>query len=133
LVHAGEADAGAIFAAPGGAGDARDGLAGEIKDLATGVKVVAHTGEVPNEPVVFRRGLPPETARKVAAALTAFAATPAGRAALAELSGITGLIPAVDADYDGLRETLRAIGKDVAEMVPGGWELAIRNEPLKLD
>ena len=133
MVYEGKADAGAIFASPVDGDDARRGVERELPDVMKKVKVVAYTDEVPNEPVVFRRGLPPELAVKVAASLSRFAETPGGGIALGDLSGITGFKAATDADYDGLRKTLRVIGKDVADMVPGGWELAIRNEPLKLD
>ena len=133
MVYAGGADAGAVFAATGEGDDARRDVAGELKDVMSRVKVIAYTDEVPNEPVVFRRGLKPEVALKVAASLAKFAETPAGRKALYDLSGITGFKTATDRDYDGLRATLRAVGRDVADLVPGGWELKIRNEPPAFD
>lgn len=106
--------------------DARDEL--DAPDVADKVTVLATTDAVPNEPVVFRKGLPAEVRERVIAGMQAVIGTDAGRAAFAQLNDITGLKPVTDADYDEVREALAALGKQVDEMVPGGGLLELQEQ-----
>lgn len=113
---AGEVDAAATF------GEAR-----------TGLRVLAETGTVPNEPVFFSAAVLPEAREKVTRALVDFAATPEGRALFEQLGGITGFAPVIDGAYDEVHDLLGNIDRSVADLVPGGRHLVDRrNAPLDI-
>jgi phosphonate transport system substrate-binding protein len=84
----------------------------------TGVRVLARTGEVPNEPIFFSRRVPAPTRTRLAAALAELAATPDGAALLADLGGITGFAPVTDRDYAPVRELLAATQRTLLDVVP---------------
>ncbi len=103
---------------------------GEVAAAAThagqpldGLRVLAGTGTVPNEPLFFHADLPAATADKIADALVALAATPEGAAILADTAGITGFTPVTDADYQPVHDLLAATQKQLADVVPGGHTL----------
>lgn len=54
-------------------------------------------------PITANRRVPPAEARKVTAALTELALTPQGRLLLKK-AGLSGIVPAVDSDWDELRK-----------------------------
>jgi ABC-type phosphate/phosphonate transport system substrate-binding protein len=78
------------------------------------VKVIGYTEEIPNEPWVIRSGLfaDPQENEKVKGyvveALEAYAASPAGKKAIDELAGATGIERVSDASYDKIREVIIA-------------------------
>jgi phosphonate transport system substrate-binding protein len=124
MVYERKADAGFTFQ------DARTRLASEYPDVAEKVVVVATTDEVPNEPVVFRKGVPGDVREKIVTAMESMAQTEGGRAVLADLNQVTGLHRVTDADYDPIRGALEGLGKQLDEMVPGGGILKLkRMEP----
>jgi ABC-type phosphate/phosphonate transport system substrate-binding protein len=91
-----------------------------------GLRRLATTGQVPNEPVFFHPRVPRATREKVAAALVALSSTDPGRALLAETGGVTGFAPIADADYAEVRDLLAATQHDLADVVPGAWRLLDR-------
>lgn len=96
---------------------------------AQGLKVLAVTGKVPNEPVVFRKGLSAEKSASIKAAFIGLNATKEGRKALGAVADITGF-KAVDGEvYKPLHELLRSEGKVVYDLVPEGWAIHRLNEP----
>ena len=95
------------------------------------LRVLARTGEVPNEPVVFRAGVPIAVRQRIVGALTSMAGTEAGRGILGRVAGITGFIPAADADYADVGRLLRESRQKLEDLVPGGWQLVNeRRRPL---
>jgi phosphonate transport system substrate-binding protein len=54
---------------------------------------------------------------RIVQALIDFAKSPEGKPVMINLYGIEGLLPASDADYDGLRQMLKEQGMDVEELV----------------
>jgi len=128
MVYEQKADAGFTFQ------DARTRLASEFPDVMEQVVVVATTDEVPNEPVVFRKGVPAKVRERIVTAMEALIQTDEGRAVFADLNQITGLHPVTDADYDPIRGALQGLGKQLDEMVPGGGILKLKrmepDEPL---
>ena len=99
-----------------------------IVELA-GLKVLAVTGRVPNEPVIFRRGLDEKKRQAIEAAFISLAAKPECRKALGALADITGFKPADPSVYRPLHELLRSEGKAVYDLVPQGWEIHRLNQP----
>lgn len=86
-----------------------------------GLRVVARTAEIPNEPVFFRPGVSSDLRRRFSDALVQVAAGPRGRELLGALGGITGFAPATDGDYAGVRREIEAASKELQDLVPGGW------------
>lgn len=117
-------------------------LKGEVYAAATyagqasrrpGLKILAFTGKVPNEPVIVRRGLAPEKRKALAAAFSSLGGTASGRKALAELADITGFRPADEAVYKPLHDLILADGQPVYDLVPEGWEIYRLNQPYYPD
>jgi len=98
-----------------------------------GLKVLAVTGTIPNEPVIVRHSLRPETRKALAAAFLSLGAAPEGRRALAAVADITGFRPADEAVYKPLHEFIRSSGKTVYDLVPEGWDIYRLNQPYYPD
>jgi phosphonate transport system substrate-binding protein len=119
MVYQGQVDAGATFYTPPGDGkiqDARRLVKTQYPDVEEKVRILKLTHEIPNDPIAFRKDLPLEMKQKIASAFIKFVATPAGRDAFSKLYGVTGIQSATDADYDGVREMLKALGKSPSEL-----------------
>lgn len=120
MVYNGQVDAGATFYTPEAEGkiqDARRLVMTQFPDVAEKVKIVALTEEIPIEPIVFRKDLPPEMKTKVVDALMAYVETPEGKAAFKALYDVTELRRATDADYDVVRKMLQALEMDPADLM----------------
>ena len=100
---------------------------------APGLKVLAVTGTVPNEPLVFRRGLRGEKLEAVKAAFLSLASTPEGRKALGSVADITGFRPVDSKVYKPLHDLLLANGRAVYDLVPQGWDIYRLNQPYMPD
>ncbi len=92
--------------------DARARVVTQYPDVFEKVKIIGFTDETPNDAWVVRLGLAPSAARDtqlrgaVRDALLAFAKTPEGRVSLERLYNISGLVPADDAVYAGIRKVV---------------------------
>jgi len=120
MVYKGDVDAGATFYAPKEdeqIEDARRLVLAKYPDVEKKLKIIEISEPIPNDPLVFRHDLPEEMKEKIVTALLAFVATPEGKEVFAKMYGVTGLKKASDADYDTVREMLRELGKDPAELV----------------
>lgn len=120
MVYKGEVDAGATFYAPKEdeqIEDARRLVLLKHPDVEKKLKIIEVSEPIPNDPLVFRHDLPEEMKEKIVTALLAFVATPEGKEVFSKMYGVTGLKKASDADYDTVREMLKALGKDPAELV----------------
>jgi len=124
MVYKGEVDAAATYySQPAGAGGGRDARAevlGQYPDIFAQVKIIALTDEIPNGPVAVSQYLPQDIKSKLVASLLEFANTAEGRGTLGNLYNVTGLTKAGDADYNGVQELIKKLGKSVEEVVPGG-------------
>ncbi|MEZ6013591.1 MAG: phosphate/phosphite/phosphonate ABC transporter substrate-binding protein [Planctomycetota bacterium] len=128
-------DAGATFYSPPTVVTAADGTTSETPrdararvltqypDVFEKVKIIDFTADTPNDAWVVRQGLDPDAAKDAAIrnavrdALLAFAATPEGAESLEGLYDITGLAPADDARYDGIRKLVLESGLDLESNV----------------
>ena len=115
---------------------------GEVSAAATyarqatrrpGIKILAYTGKIPNEPLIVRRGLDPEKRTLLVSAFLSLGDTKEGRRALGTIADITGFRPADEALYKPLHETLMNEGKTVYDLVPEGWDIYRLNEPYVPD
>ncbi len=121
-VYQGQVDAGATYYSPpdtktGVFRDARERVVTQYPDVADKVKILTLTDEIPNDPVIFRAGMPEDMMDDIVNALLKFVATPDGQEALYQIYSVRGLTPTKDSDYDVLREMLRQIGVDLEESV----------------
>lgn len=98
---------------------------------APGLKVLAVTGKVPNEPLVFRRGLYDDKRAALKKAFQDLSSTAAGRKALSALADITGFRQADQEAYKPLHELLLKSGKPVYDLVPEGWAIHRLNQPYR--
>lgn len=117
-VYQGDVDAGAVFysrpdSATGERLDARAKVATEHPDVFDVVKVIALTEEIPNDPVVIRKGLPQDVADRLIAALLQFQETPQGKASLMTIASVEGFTRTNDAEYQDVRTLVAKYGVDV--------------------
>lgn len=121
MIYQGQVDAGAAYySAPSEDGtirDARSRVITQFPDVADKVKVVAITDKIPNDPFVFRKGLPEEVTKKFISAVKKYLETEAGKTVFKNIYSVDGLVDSSDADYEGLRKTLEAINVNPAELL----------------
>lgn len=133
MVYQGQVDAGATYYSPPLKDkdgkleyrDARVRVKTQFPDVLDKVKIIGFTNETPNEPWVIRRGLykdaqKDEKVRKlVTEALIKYSETKEGHDALAGYYDITGVVPAKDSIYDGIREVVLEADIDLEAMFAG--------------
>lgn len=100
-VRAGAVEAAATYAAP-----------------RAGLRVVAETGAVPNEPVFFSPKVPVAVREKIERAFGAL-----DPALLGRLAGISGFAPTTDEAYRPVHDLLRDTARSAPDLVPGGRHL----------
>lgn len=98
-------------------------------DKHKGLRVLAVTGRVPNEPLVFRSDLAEAKREALKEAFLSLAAAREGRKALGAVADITGFRPVSAEVYRPLHELLRAQGKSVYDLMPEGWAIHRLNQP----
>jgi len=119
MVYQGQVDAGATFYSPEAEGkiqDARRLVKTQYPDVEDKVKIIELTDSIPNDPIVFRKGVPEEIKTAVTNAFMNFVKTPEGKDAFYKLYGVTDFQKAKDSDYDGVRAMLQAAGKSAEEL-----------------
>ncbi|HBE89405.1 MAG TPA: hypothetical protein DDW67_09745 [Elusimicrobia bacterium] len=94
-----------------------------------GLKVLAVTGRIPNEPLVVRRGLDAAKREKLLAAFVSLSSKPEGRKALGAMADITGFRPVDASVYKPIHDIIRKEGKSVYDLVPDGWNIHRLNQP----
>ncbi len=121
MIYQGQVDAGATFYSPpaqdGTPRDARSRVLTQFPDVMSKVKIIALTDEIANDPVVFSRELPAELIETIANAFIKYALLDEGKKVFTELYAIDGFKLASDSDYDGLRNAIRMLGKDLEEFI----------------
>lgn len=120
MVYRKQADAGATFYSPAEEGeiqDARRLVMTQFPDVQKVVRILAMTDPIPNDPIVFRKGMEPEIREAVIEAFQKFIASDEGQKSFKALYGVTGLVRASDEDYDEVRTMMKAVGVDATEML----------------
>lgn len=115
-----QVDAGATFYSPpenGEIQDARRLVKTQFPDVEQTVRIVKLTDAIPNDPIVFRKGMPEEMKTTIIDALMKFVATPEGKESFKKVYGVTDLQKATDADYDKVRKMMEELGVDVGSVM----------------
>jgi len=119
-VYDGKADVGCTFWAPEGDDGPRDARRAVIEtypDVMEKIKIIGFTDWIPNDTVTFRKNFPKDMKEKIVDALLEYANTEEGHKTLVNLLDIDNFVRATDADYEVVRQTLKAIGRDASELV----------------
>lgn len=136
MVYSGKVDAGAIYYAEhdpdGRIHDARAKLVDKYPDMVDKVAIIALSPPIPTTPVVFRKGLMPDVVKKLEGAFIALNQDQEAIGLLYKMYGATGILKADEKSYDGIRDILKELGKELKEVVPGAvdfykthvWEVA---------
>ncbi len=123
MVYSGKADAGAIYYAEhdpdGRIHDARVKLVEKYPDMVDKVAVIALSPPIPTTPVVFRKGLLPDVVKKLEGAFGALNTDQEALGLLYKMYGAKGILKADEKSYDGIRDILKKLGKELKEVVPG--------------
>lgn len=95
--------------------DARASARDEAPDIVQEVRILALTQSVPNDTLSFGPDFPAEIRAQIEDALVAFAETPEWEESIGnqDFYGWTGINPATDAEYDGLRQIVELVGIDL--------------------
>lgn len=121
MIYQNQVDAGATFYSPPGKDgkirDARHLVKTQFPDVEEKIKIIKITDPIPNDPFVFRRGLPIEIRDRFIKATKKFLETPQGIEVFENIYNVSGITDASDSDYDGLREVIRTIGIDVKDLI----------------
>jgi phosphonate transport system substrate-binding protein len=112
-VYQKQVDAGATFFTPededGTPKDARWLLRTQYPDVFKKIKIIAKTGPIPNDPIMFRKEFPSELKTKIIDSLKRYIKTPDGAKVLQDMYHITDFKDAVDSDYDQVRQYLKDV------------------------
>lgn len=121
MIYQRQVDAGATYYSPpaedGTIRDARARVKTQFPDVEDKVKLIAVTEPIPNDPFVFRDGLPEEIAGKFIAALKKYIATPEGQQSFKNIYSVEGVVDTTDEAYDGLRAMIKAIEINIEEQL----------------
>ena len=92
--------------------DARASARADAPDIVQQVRILAITRGIPNETLSFGRDFPPDIRSEIEDALVAFAETPEWDKSIGhhDFYGWTGIAPADDEEYDGLRAIVELVG-----------------------
>jgi phosphonate transport system substrate-binding protein len=101
--------------------DARLKLAGSsVPGIMQATRVLAYTPEIPADNVTVAKSLDPAVARRIGDGLLALAQDAKGKQVLMDLYEVEGLVPAVDSDYDPVRQMTEVLHLNLAEEVEKG-------------
>jgi phosphonate transport system substrate-binding protein len=113
MVYRGEVDAGATYYFPpdpdGLIRDARIRIKGKFPDVEKRVEIVTITEKIPNDPMVFRKGIPRQIVVKFKNALRRFLSEKGGKHVFNSIYSVEGWSEASDQDYDGLRTMIKKV------------------------
>jgi phosphonate transport system substrate-binding protein len=120
MIYQRQVDAGAVFYADPFGGkieDAREKVMTQFPDVEKKVIILKLTDAIPNDPFIFRKGLPEEITQSFIKGLTKFLQTKDGKEAFRIIYGLDGIVPATDGDYDGLRRVLKSTNTDASQLL----------------
>jgi len=102
--------------------DARNRVVTQFPDVFDKIKIVGFTEKSPNEPWVIRRGLFKDEEKDakirglIQEALLKYSKTSEGKKVLADYYDVTGVIPANDGMYEGIRKIVTESDINIEEM-----------------
>lgn len=120
MVYQKRVDAGATFhalEADGQPQDARKLIKAQFPDVFEKVRILAKTGPIPNDPVVFRKDFPLDLQEKIVDSMKKFIKTEEGLKAMDGLYHMSDLRDASDADYTAVKKMLLDLGKSAGEFI----------------
>lgn len=122
MVYQKQVDAGATFHVPekndkGQPMDARRLVRTQYPDVDTKVVILEKTGPIPNDPVIFRKDFPPELQNKIVGLLQKFVKSEEGLKTFKALFNVTDFEPALDSDYDRVRDMLKDLGREAQDFL----------------
>lgn len=121
MVYQGQVQAGATYHSPpdeeGNIRDARTRVYTQFPDVEEKVKILKITEPIPNDPFVFRDGLPEDVTQTIIAAIKKYVDTEEGRDVFRNIYSVEGIVDATDEDYNTLREMIDAIGIDTNRLL----------------
>jgi len=121
MVYQGQVDAGACYWSPpsekGEMRDARARVLTQFPDVEKKIKILGLTEKIPNDPFVFRKNLSDKIVSAFIAAVKKFISTEKGKEVFENIYGVDGLVDAVDADWNGLRDMIKTINLDPQTLV----------------
>ncbi len=120
MVYQGQVDAGATFHSPAHKGDIQDArrlVRTQYPDVEEKIKIVELSDEIPNDPIVFRKGMDSKLKKDIQSALLEYVKTEEGKKAFHDLYGANDFRAAKDSDYDSVREMLAALGKSASDLM----------------
>lgn len=89
-------------------------------DILETTRVLAYTPEIPADNVTLAKSLDPEMSIKITRGLLALADDERGKQVLYEMYEVEGLVPAVDSDYDPVRQMAQLLNLNIEEEVKKG-------------
>lgn len=98
--------------------DARAGLREEAPDVVQKVRILTISPEIPNDTLSFSPEFPADLRAQIEEALVAFAETEAWNESIGnqDFYGWTGLSPALDEEYDGIRRQIELAGLTLEDL-----------------
>jgi phosphonate transport system substrate-binding protein len=120
MIYQGQVDAGAAFysdAFDGKIKDARERVLTQFPDVEKKVTVLKITDNIPNDPFVFRKGIPADVTKKFIDGLNKYLSTKEGKEAFKNIYAVDGVVPATNKDYDDLRKVLKSTNTDVSSLI----------------
>ena len=121
MIYQKQVDAGAAYYSPPGEDgkikDARARVKTQFPDIEEKVKIIHVTDPIPNDPFVFRKGVPEEVSRRVVDAVKKFAATTEGQKVIKSIYDFDGIVDASDDDYNDLRAAIKAVDIDAEKLL----------------
>ncbi len=97
--------------------DARERVKTQFPDVEEKVKIIAITEKIPNDPFVFRKGLPKEITDKFIKALKDYLSTEEGIEAFKSIYSVEGVMDSNDSAYDGLRDMVKSVNLDKEKLL----------------
>lgn len=120
MVYQGQVDAAASYYNPpidGKIRDARKNVLTQFPDIEKKVGILTLTEDIPNDPIVARKELSADMKAKLKKSFSECVAT--NKEAFMGINNSDGLAPVSDADYDGLRKTIKELNIDLgASLAP---------------
>ncbi|MGC8928213.1 MAG: phosphate/phosphite/phosphonate ABC transporter substrate-binding protein [Myxococcota bacterium] len=130
MLLSGRVDAAAIYTSCDSTSnelDSRSLLLKEYPDIFTRTVVIFKSPPIPNEPVVFRKGIKKEIKEKIISALMRCPEDSICRDSLISINRVVGFKRVRGNEYDNLRQIIKSLEKDTADLIQGGWILRIGN------
>ena len=120
MVYQKQVDGGATFYSPpldGKIQDARRLVKTQYPNVEDEIKIIELTSYIPNDPVVFRSGMPEDMKNSIVDALLKYVKTEEGKSVFMDLYGGDDFIKSDDSKYDPVRSMLKELGASASDLV----------------